>query len=278
MLKKDTIEKVKALGFDVDKFLAAVKDEKEVDFDVPDIVPMTQAQIDARDAIKIGEGKTAGEQTAREAFVKEVGTKLGLTVKGTRIGDLVTEVQKGLNATGDEKLRTLQEQITGLTSDKEKLTGELTSEKSKTSQTLFNFELISHLPATRGKALRDDERVLMMTRDITFETVDGKRIAKRNGEVVKDPKTHAPLPVPDVVKAYSTERGWDKETAAPAGGGRGGANDSGAGGGGTAGMKKYSAVKDQWIKDNPEGNPLSPEFTDHVNKIAKETPGFDFYN
>lgn len=276
MLKKETIDKVKAMGFDVDKLIAAIKEEKEVDYAVPEIVPMTQAEIDARDAIKIGEGKTAGEAAAREAFVKEVGTKLNLQLKGGRIGDLVTEVQKGMNATNDDKVKTLQDQVTALTTDKENLNKELGSEKSKTSDTLFQFELISHLPANRGKNLRDDERVLMMTRDITFETVGGKKVAKRNGEIVKDSKTHAPLPVPDVVKLYATERGWDKETVAGKDGGRGGGSDGGSGG--ASGLKKYSAVKDQWVKDNPDKNVMSTEFTDHVNKIAKETTDFDMYS
>lgn len=276
MLKKETIDKVKALGFDVDKLIAAIKEEKEVDYTVPEIVPMTQAQIDERDIVKIGEGKTEGEKTAREAFVKEVGTKLGFEIKGTRIGDLVTEVKTRIGATSDEKVKTLQDQVTLLTKDKETLASELTGEKSKTSQTLFNFELISHLPANRGKALRDDERIRMITSDITFEEVGGKRVGKRNGEVIKDSKTHAPLPVPDVVKLYATERGWDKETTAGGAGGRGGGSDDGAGGG-TSGHKKYSEVKDQWVKDNPDKNVLSPEFMDHVGKIAKENKDFKMY-
>lgn len=276
MLKKETIDKIKGIGFDVDKLIAAIKEEKETDYEVPDIVPMTQAQIDARDTVKIGEGKTAGEAAAREIFVKEVGTKLNLTLKGTRIGDLVTEVQKGLNATSDDKVKTLQDQVAALATDKENLSKELTGEKSKTSNTLFQFELISHLPTTRGKNLRDDERILMLTRDITFEDQGGKRVAKRNGDILKDPKTHAPLPVPDVVKMYASERGWDKETIPGKEGGRGGGSD-GTGGGGNA-SKKYSEVKEQWVKENPDKNPLSSEFTDYVNKIATDNKDFDFYS
>lgn len=279
MLKKDTIDKIKGYGFDVDKLIAAIKDEKEVDYTVPEFTPMTQAELDTRDAGKIAEGKTAGETDARKAFVKEVGTRLGFTPKGERIGDLVTDLQAKINATGDEKVKTLQDQVQLLTKDKETLTEQLTTEKRNYSQARFETDLIGHLPAGRNtKALRDDERILVLTRDITFEEVDGKRVAKRNGEIIKDPKTHAPLPVPDVVKMYATERGWDKEAADGGGGagGRGGKSDGG-GGGGTAGLKKFSQVKEQWKKDNPDGNVNSPEFTTHLNKIAKETPDFDMY-
>lgn len=276
MLKKDTIDKIKGYGFDVDKLIAAVKDEKEVDYAVPEFEALTTDQLATRDAGKIAEGEKKAEPELRKTFVKEVSTRLGFTPKGERIGDLVTDLQAKINATGDDKVKSLQDQVVLLTKDKDTLTEQLGTEKQNYSKVRFETDLISHLPATRNtKALRDDERVLMLTRDITFEEVDGKRVAKRNGEIIKDPKTHAPLPVPDVVKLYATERGWDKEAASGGAGGRGGGSDGG--GGGSAGLKKFSQVKEQWKKDNPDGNPNSPEFTTHLNKIAKETPDFDMY-
>lgn len=277
MLKKETIDKIKGYGFDVDKLQAAIKDEKEIDFAVPDFIPMTQADLDTRDATKIADGKKDAEADVRKVLVKEVGTRLGFTPKGDRIGDLITDLQAKINATGDEKVKTLQDQVTLLTKDKETLSDQLTTEKKTHSQTLFHTELIGHLPTTRGKALRDDERVVMLTRDISFEEIDGKRVGKRNGEVIKNPTTHAPLPVPDIVKLYATERGWDKESTGGAGGGGRGAG-SDPGGGGAGGLKKYSQVKDQWKKDNPDGNLTSPEFTTYLNKVAKDTPDFNMYD
>lgn len=277
MLKKETLDKIKGYGFDVDKLLAAIKDEKEVDYPVPEFVPMTQAELDTRDAGKIAEGKTTGETEARKTFVKEVGTRLGFTPKGERIGDLVTDLQTKINATGDDKVKTLQDQVNLLMKDKETLSTQLDSEKQTASKAVFEAELLGHLPAGRGKNLRDDERIMIMNKEITWDLVDGKRVAKRNGEILKDPKTHAPLPAPEVVKLYATERGWDKEAAAGGGaGGRGGGNDGS--GGGAGGQKKYSQVKEQWIKDNPDKNPTSTEFTNYVNKIAKDTPDFDMYS
>lgn len=274
-LKKADIDKIKALGFDVDKLIAAIKDEKEVDYAVPDGQLFTDDQLTTRDNTKVAEAKTAAETEVRKTLVKEVGKRLGFEPKGERIGDLVTDLQTRINATGDEKVKTLQEQVNLLTKDKESLTAAIDNEKKTADQVRFQYELIGHLPATRdGKRLRDDERISLLTRDVTFELVDGKRIAKRNGEVLKDPKTHAPLPVPDVVKAYSAERGWDKEVA-PSSGGRGGGSDGGSGGSGAP--KTFSQAKEQWKKDNPDGNPTSPEFTDYVNKLAKEDKTFDTY-
>lgn len=276
MLKKEAIDKIKGYGFDVDKLIAAVKDEKEVDYPVPEFEALTADQLATRDAGKIAEGKTTGETEARKTLVKEVGTRLGFTPKGERIGDLVTDLQAKINATGDEKVKTLQDQVVLLTKDKETLTELVATEKKTASQARFEAELVSHLPTGRGKILRDDERVLMLTRDITFEEVDGKRVAKRNGEILKDPKSHAPLPVPDVVKLYAGERGWDKETAGSGSGGRGGSSDGG--GGGIGAIKNMTQAKEQWKKDNPDNpNTMSTEFTTYVNKLAKDDKTFNIY-
>lgn len=278
MLKKDTIDLIKAYGFDVDKLVAAIKDEKEVDYEVPKFNALTDDQLTTRDANNVEVGKKAVEPELRKTLVAEVGKRLGFTPKGERIGDLVTDLQARINATSDEKLKTLQDQVTLLSKDKEKLEGDVTTERSKADTAIFHSNLLTHLPAGRDpKRVRDDERILMLTRDITFEVVDGKRIAKRNGEVIKDPKSHAPLPEAEVVKLYSAERGWDKEAAGGGGGGgRGGGHDGGGGGGGA--LKKFSQAKDQWKAENPEGNVNSPEFTTYVNKLAKADPTFDMYN
>jgi len=277
-LKKETIDLIKGYGFDVDKLIAAVKDEKEIDYEVPKFNALTDDQLTTRDATKVEEGKKAAEPELRKTFVQEVGKRLGFTPKGERIGDLVTDLQTKINATGDDKVKQLQDQVTLLTKDKEDLTTSLAGEKKNAENARFESDLITHLPAGRdGKKLRDDERVMMLTRDITFELVDGRRVAKRNGEVVRDAKTQAPLPIGDVVKLYAAERGWDKEAAGGAGGsgGRGGGNDGGGGGGGA--IKKFSQAQESWLKENPGGNVVSPEFTAYVNKLAKDDPTFDMY-
>lgn len=276
-LKQADIDKIKAYGFDVDKLIAAVKDEKEVDYVVPVFTALTDDQLTTRDNTKLEEGKKLAEPEVRKTFVTEVGKRLGFTPKGERIGDLVTDLQSKINATDDTKLKTLQDQITGLTKDKETLETSLASEKNTSSKVQFDFELMGHLPANRDpKRLRDDERVGLLTKDVTFELVDGKRVAKRNGEILKDPKTHAPLPIADVVKLYSTERGWDKEVTAGGAGGRGAGSDGGGGGGSV--LKSFSSAQEQWKKDNPDKNPVSPEFTTYVTKLAKDDPTFDMYS
>ena len=49
MLKKETAEKIKSFGFDVDKLIAAIKDEAEVDYTVPDVQVFKASDLEARD-------------------------------------------------------------------------------------------------------------------------------------------------------------------------------------------------------------------------------------
>src|SRR6185312_11427164 len=145
MLKKDAIELIKGYGFDVDKLVAAIKDDKEVDYEVPKFNALTDEQVTTRDNLKIAEGEKKVEPGLRKTFVDEVGKRLGFTPKGDRIGDLVTDLQSKINATGDEKVKTLQDQVTLLTKDKEDLASALASEKSASDGVRFNYELIGHL-------------------------------------------------------------------------------------------------------------------------------------
>jgi len=277
-LKQAVKDKLKALGLDVDRLEIAIKDAAEVDLDpaaIPDIVPMTQAQLDARDAQMKTEGKTEGETLTRGIIIKEIGSKLNITVKDTaRIGDLIGEVQKAINADGNTKTAALQEQVNALTADKEKLTGEVTAERTKASAAQFDSELIAHFPVGRSADLSDSERLGLLKMGLQFENVDGKVIVKRNGTIVSDDKTRAPKAVGDVIKEYFTERKWDVATG-KGGGGRGGDDDK-ANGGGNNGLKKFSAFKADWAEKNPNENPNGHVFMDAVNKHAAANTDFDY--
>lgn len=271
MLKAADKEKLKIFKIDPEALIKAIQDEKEVDFAVPDVTVLTAAELATRDGIKIAEGEKAAEPKVRSVLIKEVGTKLGFEPKGERIGDLVTELQAQMNKGDDAKVAALTEQVNLLTKDKESLSAAVTAEKERAEKASFESELIGYFPAGRSADLADRERLGILTSAITFKTVDGKRVAERNGEIVRDPATQAPLPADQVVKGYFTERKWD--VAPAAGGGRGGADSKS---GDAGGLKTYGAVEAQWKKDNPGGNTMSPAFMDYVNKIAKDNPDFDF--
>lgn len=280
-LKQVTVDKLKGFGLDVDKLIAAVKAEAEQDYEIPEVTVLTATQLTERDNVKIGEGKKEGEKEAKTTLVKELGKRLNTEFKGERLADVVNEIQTFTNKSGDEKLKLLQDQVTALTADKTTLSSKITEYEGSLAAAKFDNELIGYFPANRGAGLTDSERLTLIKNAISFETVDGKQIAKRNGVPVTDPTTHAPLPVDKVISAYFTEKplllgGAAASGSGGAGGGRGG-GDTGAGGSGTGGIKSFSQAEKAFKEQNPEGNTMSPEFTAYVDKIAKDTPDFNYY-
>jgi hypothetical protein len=274
-LKKETIDKLKAFGIDTDKLIAAIGAETEQDLELPEVTALTPAQLTERDNVKIAEGKKQGETEARSILVKELSKSLNVELKGERIADVVSEIQSFANKNGDEKVKLLQDQVTALTADKSKLTGEITEFKNSLSAAKFDSELIGLFPANRGAGLSDSERLTLIKNAISFEIVDGKQVAKRNGQLVTDPVTHAPLPVAKVIEGYFTEKPLLLGTMqnGPAGG-RGGVDNPGAGG--SAGIKRFSDAEKAWKEQNPEGNITSPEFMQYLDQLAKADLTFDY--
>jgi len=271
-LKADAKTKIKALGFDVDKLIAAVTAEAETDFEVPDVVAFKQEDLDTRDANKVAEGKTAGmkegEKQGKELAAKALKKKFGIEDDSKEL-DKVVDLVNTKVATGDTGLR---EQNAALLKDKERLEADLQQEKSKTQAVLFDNQLITDFPPGRSESMTDAERLMIIKANLQFEETDGKVIVKRNGEVLKNKDTHAPIPVKQAISEYFTERSWLGK--APVGGRGGGDNLPD----GTAGLKTRTQVQEQWLKENPQGNPVSPEFQAYLDKAAKDVPDFDYYN
>jgi hypothetical protein len=287
-LKKEVIEKIKSYGFDVDKLIEAIKADAETDYPVPEFVAISQKDLEARDANKVEEGKKLGskdgEKDAIKTLQKELSKKLGFDLKGERVGDIAQEIQSKLNATENEKLQELTTQNNLLKQDKETLLREKTDAEKRAQTAMFDSELITHFPSTRSTKNSDAEYLALLKMNLQFETVDGKTIVKRNGEVVRDKNSQNPLAPKDVISTLFAEKDWVTKAEGGTGGsgasgGRGGGDSTAAGGAGSgSGIKKYSGFVDQWKKDNPEGNTMSPQFTDALSKHAKDIPDFDYYN
>ncbi|WP_298391124.1 hypothetical protein [Hydrotalea sp.] len=276
-LKKEAAEKLKSvLGIDIDKLVAAITAQDEQDFTVPDVVVLSQQQLTERDNVKLTEGKKLGESEAKATLVKELGKRLNAEFKSERLGDLANEISTFANKSKDDQVKLLQDQVNALLADKTTLANQLQEKETAITQARFDNELIGFFPANRGAGLTDAERLTLIKNAITFETVDGKPVAKRNGEVVRDPATQAPLPVNKVIETYFQEKPLLLGVPAQQhqAGGRGAGDAHGTGG---TGLKRFSEVEKSWKEQNPEGNVMSTEFQSYVNKVAKETPDFDYY-
>ncbi len=274
-LKQDAKDKLKSVfKLDIDKLIAAAIATEEVDLVLPaDVTVLTAADLTTRDenmkAVGKKEGETIGETKGKEVTVKKIAKKMALdeTLIGNDIDKLEAEVQKKFKA-GDAGL---QEQVNALIADKERLTGEVTQERTKAQQAAFESSLISMFPANRTADLKDSERLLLIKNELQFETVDGKTVVKRGGQIVADPNTHAPLPIDKVLTDIFTERKWS--TPAAGDGGRGGGN---SGNPGTGGIKKLSAFSEKWKAENPGKNEVSPEFDTALQAHTKDNVDFDF--
>lgn len=277
-LPKVASDKIKALGFDVDKLIAAIKADNEVEYEVPDIEPISKADLEARDAVKIAEGEKLAEPKVRKLIVTEIGKKLNIELKSERIGELVTELQSEMSKTNDEKAKLLTEQVKALTIDKTNLEQKIIDTEKGASAIKFDSDLINYFPANRGTGLSDKDRLMLIKGEISFETVEGITVCKKNGEVIRNTKTQAPLEVAEVIKNAFTEKPLLLGTIPAASGGRGGTDNTGGNGG--AGIKNMTKAKEAWLAADPEKNTntMSPEFTNYVNDIASKDKEFDFYN
>lgn len=271
MLKKEALKMFKDLGIDTKKLIEAIKAEEEVDFAMPEINNLTEDQLAERDKNTIiaakptifKEGKEAGIEIANKAVIK----KFNLTDVDTKDIDKVTAALEGSVAKGDTGLK---EQITLLQKDKLKLEADIEIERNVAKAVTFDNDLIGYFPANRTADLTDKERLLLVKSNLQFKELDGVKVVEKDGVVLRNKTTQEPVPYKDAVATLFTEKKWVSEKG---GGGRGGDDNNGGGGGG---IKTYSKAIEQFVKDKPEGNPMSPEATRYVSAIAKETTDFNY--
>jgi hypothetical protein len=270
---KDNLKKV--FKMDVDKLLAAIADTAEVEFPVPeDASLLTAAELTDRDNNMRTAGKTDGESGAIAIAKKEIKTRLGLDIKGDRWGDITTEIKTKMDATDNDKIKTLNDQVTLLQSDKTKLEGELTSQKVINKAAQLDSELISYFPTNTNTDLTPSERLALVKLNLVIEEVDGKPVVKRNGTILRDTATQNPVTPKDAIEQLFTEKKWVSEGAGGEGG-RGGRNSGGTGNG-TAGIKSLSKFTDAWKLKNPGVNEISPEFDNDLAAHVKDKPDFDY--
>lgn len=271
MLKKDTIKELKALGFDVTKLETAIKAEDEVEFELPTINNLSEADLTERDKQVIAtakpdilkEGKNTGIEIANKAIAK----KFNLTDVDTKDPDKIIAALEGSMAKGDAGVK---ERADLLLKDKERLENELATEKTNARSLQFDNELVGYFPTNRTADLSDRERLALIKLNLEFGEDNGVRVVKKDGQIMRDKTTQAPIAPKDAVNSLFTEKKW---IGTGGNGGRGGNDNLGGNG---AGIKKFSQAEAQYIKDNPNGSLMSPAFTNYVAAIAKESPEFSY--
>lgn len=273
MLKATDKEKLKKLGIDIDAIIAAHTDTAEKDITVPDGELLTAEQLTTRDEVKLKEGEKNGEKKAIEIAKTELKKHAGLDITAERWGDVGKEIKAAINSTGDSKLTALQEQNAALLADKTALEQKAIQAETALKTGMFEVSILSKLPANAMGLTAKETLELAKLRGYTPELTETGTVWKKNGEVMKDPTTHAPLTEDKAINAIWAEQKWTATTATTTGG-RGGVQKP-AGGTGTGLMTK-SDVEAAWKEANPDKGIATPEGMAFYAEYAKQ-PGFNMF-
>jgi uncharacterized protein (UPF0335 family) len=145
MLKKEVTEKIKSFGFDVDKLIAAIKDEAEVDYTLPDVQVFKTADLEARDNNTKSEGEKEGFKKGKEAGIIVAGKALAKKFNLPETVDVKEpdKVAEAISANISKGDAGLQEQIKLLQKDKETLLSEKENIIKEKEALAFDTSIIS---------------------------------------------------------------------------------------------------------------------------------------
>jgi len=245
MLKQATADKLKALlkGFDVDKLIAAIKDDKEADFDVPEVKVFTDVELTSRDESM----KTVGIKAGKEIAVKELKEAVGLDYEGEGSKDgkkFIAEYQKKVIADAgikeSDKVREKDSVIEQLRANLTNLTAEKEASIKAAKMAQLDTEILSHTVDRKPDNLTNQEWVAIIKMNNEITEQDGQLVVKRDGKVVANQTDMKPIPVKDALVGFVEERKLGKAAtpAPPAPGGRA-AGDSKGNPLGISNMKQF---------------------------------------
>jgi hypothetical protein len=269
MLPKEAQQNLSAMGIDIDALVKAHTAAEEVAIDLPKGTFLTDAQLQERDANVALSAEKNGESKSFDIAKSEL-KKRGFEIKGNRWGDVVNELNEAINKDKDAKVQQLQEQNALLLKDVDTFKGEVENYKTKASKVEFDFEVMNGLPEPANGLTKKETLEVLRMRGYEPEKADKGVIWKKNGEVLKDGATHAPMAPDKAVQTIFGELKWNAP-AAPAG-----RNVQGTGSNGAGGVSSFSEAKKAWSESNPGKSVISPEFNTFVEAAAKANPAFAY--
>ena len=268
MINKETQQKLSTLGIDIEALVKAHTAPEEVPFDLPNGTFLTDEQLKLRDENIAAQAEKTGEGKAVEIAKAEM-KKRGLEVKGNRWGDIVNEMNELVNKDKDSKLTQLQEQNSLLLKDVETLRGEVESERGRAKKVMFDHTVMNTLPDNPMGLTKQETLEILKIRGYVPEESTSGVVWKKNGEILKDGATHAPMAADKAVQSIFGELNWNQPPAQ-------GRNIRDTGSGASGGLSTFSEAKKQWTEANPNKSVLSPEFTTFVEAAAKSNPAFAY--
>lgn len=275
MLKTEQIKSIATfLKIDPSKLETAIKDEKEVEVELPKEGQfMTPTDIESRDKNIKSTGYNEGVTAGKEMLVKDLKQSQGLTFEGKDPEKFITEFKtKVLTEAKLQPNEALKEKET-IIANLQKNVQTLTEEKQQLENThkvqQLNSKIYREVPPTSVGFEPEEVINSMKLKGYDFEPDEaGGIIAKLNGQVLRDQTTQNPLTVKDVIGSYVKERKWEKsEAETPRGRGAGNSTPN------LGGASTLSQAKKAWEEQGKSAN--SSEFTAYVQGLAKDNQDFD---
>ena len=200
MLTAATQTKLKALGFDPDALVAAIKAETETDLTIPNLLTPEQVSTLSTNIRKDGfeEGKTA----MREILVKDIKTKAGLQIETKELDPVLEALKEAWkkpagNPELENSLKELQKKYTEDLSAKDSA---LAQARKELNGIKVRSTMAKYLPE---ETIIDKDYILtLFASEHEVEQTDSGAVVKKSGNVLKDDLQN-PKSLEAVVKEFA---------------------------------------------------------------------------
>lgn len=279
MLSEKTIKAFAALAKIKEEDLKkAIADEKETDVAIPEgLSVFTKEELEERDNNSRSDGITTG----KEIGIKEVKKAAGLpddapSKDPAKVAQAIMDKANAESKTKpDEKVKELTTQLDLLKKSMEEKEGEIGKLKNEITGAGLDRQILTSLPKNRASTLTDAEYLTLIKSAISIEQVDGSITVKKDGQVLRNNTTMAPISLNDAINNLFTERKWVEAAGSPAGGR--GAGD--ASGGGAGAFTKRSEVIAHYEKMGKSVNGADgQEIIQKLAELKKADESFDMNN
>jgi hypothetical protein len=266
MIPQKQIEQLKSIGIDLAALVAAHADANEVTVTLPEGQFLTDTQITELYASKTKEG----EGKAFEIAKKEL-AKVGLPFTAERWGDVANEIKSQINATNDDKIKSLMEQNTLLSQDVSKFKADAETERNNRKAFEFETKIVTSIPKPENGLTQKEVLEIAKIRGYSPKELEsGEIVWEKDGQTIKDKVTHAPLTNDKGIFEVVAQLGFAPSVTNPPAG-RGipqGKTDKS--------IKSLSEAKAKFKEMHPDKNVMGTEFQAFVSETAKADPSFDF--
>ena len=254
-LNKDVISKIVEV-FDVsaEDITAGLTGEKDLELKLKGQL-FTEDEINSRDSYKYNEGKEAGV----EMLVKNAKKQFGYDFDGKSWDEFINHHDSALKK---KYSKGVDERVSGLEKDLDKqrqaFEAEILQLKTVNSDLETRYKkqdnknfLLSIMP--KETVLKPEAIITLFNSEHQLDVEDGKRVVKKGGEILKNPKTTSPLDPSEVFNEWILNEKYTKKDT-----GRGLGNEFGERD--FAGIKTPEDFERNWLKKNPDSEPTSPEY------------------